>query len=97
MIDLVEQVKILTKNNDITLISLILDKVKAEISVYLGQDYTDKFDNIAVDMAVIKINRLGSEGLSSQGYSGVSESYTDEYPHYILKQLNRFKKKWGMV
>lgn len=92
-----QQISLLTGNTNLALISLILEKVKAEISIYLNQEYNEKFNNAAVDMAVIKINRLGTEGLQSQSYSGVSENYNEDYPEYILKQLNSFKKKWGMA
>lgn len=95
--ELVDQIKLITGNTNDDLISLMLDKAEAEISAYLNTEYETKFDNLAVDIAVIKINRLGSEGLVSQGYSGASESYIDGYPQEILNQLNRFKRKWGML
>lgn len=95
--ELKEQVKLLTGNTNEDLISLILEKAKAEIADYAKQDYNTRFDNLAVDIAVIKINRLGSEGLSSQGYSGVTENYLDGYPQDILNRLNNIKKRWGMV
>jgi hypothetical protein len=43
-------------------------------------------------IAVIKLNRMNSEGLSSQSYSGTSESYIDGYPADILAVLNRKRK-----
>ena len=95
--ELKEQVKLITGNADDGLISLMLDKAKAEIESYLNVGYDTKHDNIAVDIAVLKINRLGSEGLSSQGYSGASESYIDGFPQEIRMQLDRFKKKWGAL
>lgn len=95
--ELAEQVKLITGNANDGLISLMLDKAKAEIESYLNLDYDTKYDNIAVDIAALKINRLGSEGLSSQGYSGASESYIDGFPQEIRMQLDRFKKKWGAL
>lgn len=95
--ELAEQVKLITGNANDGLISLMLDKAKAEIEAYLSLDYDTRYDNIAVDIAVLKINRLGSEGLSSQGYSGASESYIDGFPQEIRVQLDRFKKKWGVL
>ena len=96
--ELNEQVMLITGNNNSDLVSLMLTKAKAEIVSYLNaSEYEEKFDNIAVDIAVIKINRLGSEGLTSQSYSGVSESYTDDYPAYIKHQLETYKRKWGML
>lgn len=91
------QIKILTNKTDDTLVSLILDKAKREIEAITGQEYSSKFDNLAVDMAVIKINRLGTEGIASQGYSGASESFLEDYPPYIKNQLDRFRKKYGLI
>ena len=95
--ELIEQVKLLTNNTNEQLISLLLEKAKAEICSYLNMEYSQTFDNITVDIAILKLNRLGAEGLSSQSYSGVSENYIEEYPPYIINQLNRYKKKWGIL
>ena len=95
--ELIEQVKLLTNNTNEQLISLVLEKAKAEICSYLNMDFSQAFDNITVDIAILKLNRLGAEGLSSQSYSGVSENYIEEYPPYIINQLNRYKKKWGIL
>ena len=99
-----EQIKLLSGNTNEALISLIIDKTMIEISDYRKMDFdicNERMTNVLVDMAVVKLNRFGTEGLSSQSYSGVSESYIDEYPHYILKQLNSIKysknKKWGIL
>jgi hypothetical protein len=35
---------------------------------------------------------MGSEGLASQGYSGVSESYINDYPADIKAILNRKRR-----
>ena len=43
-------------------------------------------------IAIIKLNRMNTEGLASQSYSGVSESYIDGYPQDILSILNRKRK-----
>lgn len=102
--EILEQIKLLSGNTNEALISLIIDKTMIEISDYTKMDFdicNERMTNVLVDMAVVKLNRFGTEGLSSQSYSGVSESYIDEYPHYILKQLNSIKysknKKWGIL
>ena len=41
-----------------------------------------------VKMAVYNFNRLGTEGLNSENYSGASYNYTDGYPDSILKLLD---------
>ena len=47
---------------------------------------------VALRIAIIKLNRINTEGLTSQSYSGVSESYVDGYPTDILSILNRKRK-----
>lgn len=43
-------------------------------------------------MALVKLNRYGAEGVASQGFSGVSESYLDGYPEEIRSVLRRYRK-----
>lgn len=102
--DILEQVKILSSNTNEALISLLIDKTKIEISEYTKISFDENnaaMQNVLSDIVVIKLNRIGTEGLSSQSYSGVSESYIDEYPQSIIKQLNSIKysnsKKWGIL
>lgn len=97
--ELLENIKTLTNKTDDRLISLILFKTKLEIENYIDKEYVDKYDNLLIDMVVFKLNRLGTEGLVSQSYSGVSESYLDDYPKYIINQLEKIKKGkgWGML
>jgi hypothetical protein len=47
---------------------------------------------VAEEIAVIKLYRLGTEGLSNQSYSGISEGYIDGYPDTIKKILNSKRK-----
>lgn len=43
---------------------------------------------IIARIAVIRLNKLGSEGASALNFSGVSESYIDGYPADIRAILN---------
>lgn len=95
--ELLEQIKLLTNKTDDKLIKLLIDRTKVELSTCLRKDYSADFDNVLADIVVIKLNRVGTEGLASQGYSGISESYLNEYPDYIMKQLNAFRKKVGFL
>lgn len=50
---------------------------------------------IVKDLAVIKCNRLGSEGISSVSHEGVSEAYESGIPQSIKKKLYRYRKlRW---
>lgn len=64
----------------------------AEVEDYCNRELDYNLELIALRIAVIKLNRLNSEGLASQAFSGVSESYIDGYPADILTALNRKRK-----
>lgn len=64
----------------------------AEVEAYCNRQVDYELEVIAEKIAIIKLNRLNTEGLASQGYSGVSESYIDGYPADILAILNRKRK-----
>lgn len=93
---MVEEVKVLlgdtAQNFTDGQIELALKMAVAEIEDYCNRDLDTTLELMAERIAVIKLNRIGSEGLGSQSYSGVSESYTDGYPADILAVLNRKRK-----
>lgn len=64
----------------------------AEVEAYTNREADSTLELIAEKIAVIKLNRINTEGLASQGFSGVSESYIDGYPAEVLAVLNRKRK-----
>ena len=73
-------------------IGLCAKQALAEVQAYCNRELDFELEAIAQKIAIIKLNRLNTEGLASQGYSGVSESYIDGYPAEILSVLNRKRK-----
>lgn len=73
-------------------IALALKLSIAEVEEYCNRDADAALELIAEKIAVIKLNRINTEGLASQSFSGVSESYIDGYPTDILAVLNRKRK-----
>lgn len=75
-------------------ISIQLGFAKAEVEAYCNRP----MDNDAVlevcvaRICVIKLNRINTEGLTGQSYSGVSENYIDGYPADIVAVLNSKRK-----
>lgn len=88
-----EQIKILTNSTDDNLISLLIDKTKAELEDITKIEYEDSLENVLVDMVVVKLNRKGNEGIGSFSASGMSESYLDDYPDHIRRQLRKYTHK----
>jgi hypothetical protein len=64
----------------------------AEVEDYCNRDADSALELIAEKIAVIKLNRINTEGLASQSFSGISESYLDGYPADIQAALNRKRK-----
>ena len=73
-------------------IGLCIKHALAEVEAYCGRTPDYELEIVAQRIAIIKLNRLNTEGLASQGYSGVSESYIDGYPADILAILNRKRR-----
>lgn len=73
-------------------ISLAYKMALAEVEEYCKRDADTTLELIAEQIAVIKLNRSGTEGLANQSYSGISESYIDGYPDDIKAILNRKRK-----
>lgn len=71
---------------------LALKLAIGEIEEYCKRDLDLAMELAALQIAKIKLNRLNTEGLASQGFSGVSESYIDGYPAEIQNLLNRKRK-----
>ncbi len=73
-------------------IGLALKMSLAEVEAYCNRSLDYELEIIAEKIAIIKLNRMNTEGLTSQSYSGVSENYIDGYPAEILAVLNRKRK-----
>ena len=93
---MIEEIKILlgdaAANFTDAQINLALKMAISEVEEYCGRELDSALELIAEKIAVIKLNRMNTEGLASQSYSGVSESYIDGYPAEILTVLNRKRK-----
>ena len=93
---MIEEIKLLlgdaAKNFSDAQIALALKIAIAEVEDYCNRDADATLELIAEKIAVIKLNRTNTEGLASQSYSGVNESYIDGYPQEILTVLNRKRR-----
>ena len=93
---MIEEIKLLlgeaAANYTDAQISLCFKMALAEVEDYCRRDADTVLEMLAQRIAVIKLNRLNTEGLASQGFSGVSESYIDGYPADIVAVLNRKRK-----
>ena len=93
---MIEEIKILlgeaAGNYTDAQISLAYKLALNEVEEYCRREADTALELVAEQIAVIKLNRLHSEGLTSQSMSGVSENYIDGYPAEIQAVLNRKRK-----
>lgn len=93
---MIEDIKILlgdaASNFDDKLIELCLKQSKSEVKTYCNRVLDEELELVAEKITILKLNRVGSEGLSSQSMSGTNENYIDGYPADILAVLNRKRK-----
>jgi hypothetical protein len=93
---MIEEIKILlgeaASNYTDVQSSLAYKMALAEVEAYCKREADTVLELMAEKIAVIKLNRINTEGLASQGFSGVSESYIDGYPAEILSVLNSKRK-----
>ena len=93
---MLEEIKLMlgdaADNYSDALINLCYKQALAEVEDYCNRDADTSLELIAQRIAVIKLNRINTEGLAAQSFSGVNESYIDGYPTDILAVLNRKRK-----
>ena len=97
---MIEEIKILlgdaAGNFTDAQIGLALKLALAEVEAYCKRKVDYELEVAALKIAVIKLNRINTEGLAAQSYSGVNETYIDGYPEDI-KMLLRGKRKIKVV
>lgn len=93
---MIEQIKILlgdaAPNFSDAQIDLAYKMAACEVEEYCKRELDSCLEFVAMQIAKIKLNRLNTEGLASQSFSGVSESYIDGYPADIQAVLKRKRK-----
>lgn len=95
MIDKVKLLLGLTDSSKDKLIEVLIDGAVEDAVAITGNKYIqDELPNTIVKMVVYNYNRLGTEGLETESYSGVSYNYSNGYPQDILNTLN---KKRGRI
>lgn len=87
----VEKLKILTGESDETLLSLLLEEATDFALSYTNRtELVSGMDRAVRDLAVIALNRMGTEGESSR--SGGGESYSfDNAPKHIYDTLDQYR------
>ena len=87
----IDRLKILTGNNDQELLGALLDEAEEFVMGYTNRTkLVTELEKTVRDLAVIALNRLGTEGEIGRSEGGESYSF-DNAPRQIYDVLNRFR------
>ena len=73
---------------DIKLQAIVEDVTQEVLADTNQSELNLQLSSAVVSLSVIAVNRLGTEGVASEGYSGVSTSYLDDVPPRVASILN---------
>lgn len=80
-------------SDDEPILKILIDLCKTYIVDYCNLKMYDKeFDYLVKQMVCEKWTQLGSEGLASRSFSGVSESFLSNFSESILMSLKKHRR-----
>lgn len=82
----------LTDNSKDDLLTILIDVAIDEAMAYTHRECVEGLETSIIQMVVYKYNRIGTEGVDNESYSGVSFAYSTDYPESIMRSL-RSKRK----
>lgn len=77
----------LTDNAKDDLLTLLIEQATEEAIAYTHNECVEELLTAIQRMVVYNYNRLGTEGVDNENYSGVSFSYSTDYPENIMRLL----------
>lgn len=90
---MIDDLQTLTNCQDTSILNLLIYQCKMIATDYCNLDsYDEHLDEIVKVMVCERFNKLSADGISSQSYSGISESYTDDFSPMIYKSLRKHRK-----
>lgn len=87
----IEKLKVLTGESDETLLQTLLEDAEEFVLAYTNRTVLpDALSKTVRDLAVIALNRMGTEGETSRSESGESYSF-DNAPKQIYSVMNKYR------
>lgn len=87
----IEKLKLLTGEKDEGLLNLLLEDATAFVLAYTNRtQIVGGLEKAVRDLAVVALNRMGTEGEASRSGAGESYSFNDA-PKQIYDVLNRYR------
>ena len=75
-----------------TALQYLIDAAAAFAKDYCHIENVDGMDGLLTAMVMEDFNRMGNGGLANQNFSGVSESYNQDYSEQVYRQLRRHRR-----
>lgn len=100
MTDLAIKVKMRLESttfSDQVINSVVNDAANIILAKTAQKELNPALEIAVVSLAIIMLNQLGSEGLSSESYSGITYQYMNELPSHIQSIVNANARigSWG--
>lgn len=92
---MLENIKLLlgiTGNDKDELLQLLISQATTEAKELTNNPNTSVLQPVITKMVIYNYNRLGTEGLDSESYSGTSYSYSSDYPEAIMRLLRKYRR-----
>lgn len=91
-IDLLSKIKFMLNETDDILIQIIIDDVTEYLSSITNLAKEEIPTMLIKDLVIIRYNKLGSEGLNSEAYSGVTQNFINGLPEDLKMQIKALRK-----
>ena len=92
---MLENLKLLLGNSaSEELLELLISQAQNFLLLFCGlSEYDERYDSLIIRMVVEDFNKMGSEGVKSRSFNGLSETYNEEpYSSLIMTQLRSYKR-----
>ena len=74
------------------MISDAIDDVKDYINYKENENIPKSLKGVVKNIVIVKVNRIGYEGVSSHSFSGVSTSFVDTLSKDDIRKLKRYRR-----
>ena len=92
MLDKIKTLLGITADDKNDLLTLLIEQATEEAILFTHNDSLEDLNTAIIKMVVYNYNRLGTEGVDSENYSGVSFNYSADYPDSIIRMLKAKRK-----
>lgn len=69
-----------------------INDVKDYINYKENEDIPNSLKGVVKNIVIVKVNRIGYEGVSSHSFSGVSTSFVDTLSKDDIRKLKRYRR-----